>query len=188
MHFRKGLVLGLLLALGAAGCGGADAGDGVATAGGGGDGTASASATPAPMSDEERQVKFAQCMRDKGIDMPDPEIDSGRVRIQAPDSVDPAKMQAAMEKCKQYLPNGGQPKKADPATIEQMRKFAQCMRENGVPDFPDPGADGGIRIQVNPGSKMNPNDPTFKAAQEACAQYRPAPPSGGPDGTTRTQA
>jgi hypothetical protein len=184
MQLRKGLVLGLLLALAAAGCGGkGDDGDGVATAGGGSSSSASASARPDPMTDEERQVKFAQCMRDQGVNMPDPEIDGGRVRMRAPDGADPAKVQAAMEKCKQYLPNGGQPPRSDPQVMEQLRKFAQCMRDNGVPDFPDP-SDGGIRIQASAGSHMNPDDPTFKAAEEACAKYRPAPPSGETPGTT----
>jgi hypothetical protein len=188
MHLRKGLVIGLLLALGAAGCGGADSGDGVATAGGGGDHEASASATPGPMSDEERQVKFAQCMRDQGIDMPDPEIDQGRVRIQIPDGTDPQKARAAREKCKQYLPNGGERPKMNPQQLDQMRRFAQCMRENGIPEFPDPNPDGGIQIQASPGSHMNPDDPTFKAAEEACAKYRPAPPVGASPGTDRRSA
>ncbi len=183
MQLRKGLVLGLLLVLGAlvlgaAGCGGADGGDGVATASGGGDGAASASPTAAPMSDEERRVKFAQCMRDQGVDMPDPEIDRGRVTIRMPDNADPRKAQAAMEKCKQYLPNGGDRPRPNPEQLDQLRRFAQCMRENGIPDFPDPDPDGGVRIESSPGSHMDPDDPTFKAAQEACAKYRPTPPSG----------
>jgi hypothetical protein len=188
MHIRKGLVIGLLLALGAAGCGGADGGDGVATAGGGGDGGTSASPTPGPMSDEERQVKFAQCMRDQGVDMPDPEIDNGRVRVQMPGGTDPQKAQAAMEKCKQYLPNGGERRKPDAQQLDQLRKFAQCMRENGIPEFPDPNPDGGVQIQASPGSHMNPDDPTFKAAEEACAKYRPTPPSGETPRTDRGPA
>jgi hypothetical protein len=189
MHLRKGLVLGLLLALAIApaGCGGGADGDGVATAGGGGDGAASASATPGPMSDEERQVKFSQCMRDQGVDMPDPEIEGGRVRIQAPENADPQKVQTAMEKCKQYLPNGGERPRMNPEQLDQLRRFAQCMRENGIPEFPDPNPDGGIQIQASPGSHMNPDDPTFKAAEEACAKYRPAPPSGATPGTDRRQ-
>jgi hypothetical protein len=179
MQLRKGLVLGLLLALAAAGCGGTDDGDdGVATAGGGPSSTASASAKPSPMTDEERQVRFAQCMRDNGVDMPDPEIDNGRVRIRAPEGADPQKVQAATEKCKQYLPNGGDRPRGNAEMTEQLRKLAQCMRDNGVPEFPDPSEDGGIQVQASPGSHMNPDDPTFKAAEEACAKYRPAPPSG----------
>lgn len=184
MQLRKTLVLGLLLALAAAGCGGTDDGDdGVATAGGNSDSTASASAKPEAMTDEERQVRFAQCMRENGVDMPDPEIDNGRVRIRAPEGADPQKVQAAMEKCKQYLPNGGERPRGNPEMTEQLRKYAQCMRDNGIPEFPDPSADGGIQIQGSPGSHMNPDDPVFKAAEEACAKYQPAPPSGQAPGT-----
>jgi hypothetical protein len=184
MRLRKGLLLGLLLALAAAGCGGTDDGDdGVATAGGGAGATASASAAPPAMTDEERQVRFAQCMRDNGIDMPDPEINNGRVAMRMPPGVDPQKVQAAMEKCKQYLPNGGEPPKSNPQMLEQQRKFAQCMRDNGITEFPDPDPNGGIRVQTSPGSHMNPGDPAFKAAQEACAKYQPAPRSGEGPGT-----
>ncbi len=185
MHLRKVLVFGLLVAVGAAGCGGTDDGDdGIATAGGAGGG-ASASPSAAPMTDEERQVKFAQCMRDQGIDMPDPEIDGGKVTIKMsarPGAAagDPQKMDAAMEKCRQYLPNGGERQKPNPEQLEQARKMSQCMREHGVPDFPDPEPDGGIKTQVTPGSKLNPDDPTFKAAQEACDKYAPKGPGGGP--------
>jgi hypothetical protein len=45
-------------------------------------------------------------------------------------------------------------------------KFAQCMRENGVENFPDPDANGGTRIQVGPESGIEPED--MEAAQKEC--------------------
>jgi len=185
MRLRRALALGLLLGLAAAGCGGTDDGDdGVATAGKGPSRTASASPHAERLTDEERQVRFAQCMREHGIDMPDPEIDGGRVAINLPEGTDRQKVEAAMEKCKQYLPNGGEPPKLDPETTEQLRKYAQCMRDNGISEFPDPDPNGGIRIQAEPGSRLDPEDPTFKAAQKACAKYQPAPRPGDSAGTT----
>jgi hypothetical protein len=44
--------------------------------------------------------------------------------------------------------------------------FAKCMRENGVPSFPDPGADGGFV------KNDKTNNPEFKKAEEACKQYQ----------------
>jgi hypothetical protein len=76
------------------------------------------------------------------------------------------------------MPNGGEPMKADPQMQEQMRKFAQCMRENGVPGFPDPGADGGI--QINGGNGVDPTSEEFKKAEKACAQHGPKLGGGGP--------
>jgi PBP/GOBP family len=177
--------LGLVLAIALSGCGGGDDSDGIASATGNG-AKASSSPSAEALTDEERQVKFAQCMRDQGIDMPDPEINEGRVAIRMPEGTDPKKVQAAMEKCKQYLPNGGEARKANPEQLEQARQFAKCMRENGVPSFPDPDANGGIRIQATPGGDMNPDSPTFKAAQEKCDKYRPSTgPGGGTGGTTK---
>lgn len=56
------------------------------------------------------------------------------------------------------------------ADSDPALKYAQCMRENGVPNFPDP-VDG--RIMVTPESGLDPNSPAFQAAQEACQDYAP---------------
>jgi hypothetical protein len=180
MHIRKGLVFCLLLAASAAGCGGSAGNDGVATAGSPG-GKPTSSAGTANLSQQDQALKFAQCMRDNGVpNFPDPKFsDGGGLSIDVPEGSDPHKVDAAMQTCKQYLPNGGEPPKIDPQRVEQNRKFAKCMRDNGVANFPDPGADGGIQVNGNdPG--MNMDDPKFKAAQNACAQYLP---SGGAPGT-----
>ena len=61
------------------------------------------------------------------------------------------------------------------AGSNQMLKFSGCMRANGVPNFPDPSAGGGI--QISPGSGLNPQSPAFQAAQKTCAKLLPG---GGP--------
>ncbi len=55
------------------------------------------------------------------------------------------------------------------------------MRSHGLPNFPDPGANGGIRI--SPGSGVNPASPAFQSAQSACSKLLPGggPGSGRPD-------
>jgi hypothetical protein len=55
--------------------------------------------------------------------------------------------------------------------------FSQCMRAHGLPNFPDPSAEGGI--QLTPGSGINPFSPAFKSAQTACRKLLPG---GGPGG------
>jgi len=59
-------------------------------------------------------------------------------------------------------------------------KFSQCMRKNGVPNFPDPG--GGRGIQISASSGINPFSPAFKAAQGHCRKLLPGggPPTGPP--------
>jgi hypothetical protein len=57
------------------------------------------------------------------------------------------------------------------------------MRSHGVPNFPDPGAGGGI--QINASSGVNPRSPAFLAAQRACAGLLPG---GGPLGHHASEA
>jgi hypothetical protein len=59
--------------------------------------------------------------------------------------------------------------------VNQSLAFATCMRAHGVPSFPDPSANGGLRI--TPGSGIEPQSPAFQKAQRACGQ---APGGGGP--------
>lgn len=162
----------LALVLSVAGCSGSDGGVKVASV----SGTASPSAGPngdaAGLSEQDKALKFAQCMRDHGVPMEDPQIDGGRVQIRVgggggpvdKSKVDKSKLDAAQQECKEYAPgggpNGGNP---DPQAMENMRKMAQCMRENGVPNFPDPEPAGGIKID---GSVAD--DPDFPAAQQKC--------------------
>ncbi|MFY1674628.1 hypothetical protein ACN27G_32590 [Plantactinospora sp. WMMB334] len=154
-----------LLGLALAGCARADDGPGVATAQGGGGAGPTASASAAAMSDEDRRLEFAKCMRENGVEMPDPEPGEGGIRIQRRPGDDPAKTQAAMEACRHLLPDGGQVQ-LNPEQVEQLRKMATCMRENGVPDFPDPGPDGTMQLPGRGALKLD--DPTFQAAMEKC--------------------
>ena len=51
-----------------------------------------------------------------------------------------------------------------------MVKLAACMRANGVPDFPDPSANGSVILPGNP--DQNANNPTFQNASKVCV-WRP---------------
>jgi hypothetical protein len=178
-------------ALALASCrGDSDDGEGVATAGGAPTSSATGNNSDAGADDgdmAEKMRKFAACMRENGIDMPDPEVDSeGRVRMQIGQGPneggtppDREKFEAAQQACKQYLPNGGEPPKMDPEQVEQARQFAKCMRENGVPDFPDPQADGSVRIEAGPGTGIRPDSQAFKDAHAKCEQYMPRRQAGG---------
>ncbi|MGI8507072.1 MAG: hypothetical protein ACR2MK_09795 [Solirubrobacteraceae bacterium] len=59
-------------------------------------------------------------------------------------------------------------------------KFSTCMRSHGVPDFPDPSSNGGLRLRVGPGSRLNPQSPAFQSAQQTCRKLLPG---GGPPRT-----
>jgi hypothetical protein len=54
----------------------------------------------------------------------------------------------------------------------QFLKFSQCMRANGIPDFPDP-SDGGLSF--NRAGDLNPSNPTFRNASTLCAKQTGVP-------------
>jgi hypothetical protein len=171
-RIRMGLVLGLLLALAlaVAACGGGGKSNGVASLGGADKATATTSAGGGD--DRQKALNYARCMRQHGIDMPDPKFDAnGRVAQQLPQGVGPddPKVKAAAQACNKYLPNGGAPEKPDPQQ-QQMLAFARCMRQHGI-NMPDPKPGGGIDADAAAG--VNPSSPRFKAAWKACQQYEP---------------
>ena len=158
------LLAGLLLAA----CSGGSSGPGVATAG------TSPNTTTAPQTGSNgNPLAFSQCMRAHGVkDFPDPNS-SGQIGIEAGPKSDLAPdnptFQAAQQTCQSLQPK---PSAADQQThLQNALKFSQCMRTHGVKDFPDPVQSGegvGIRISGGQGADLNPNNPTFQAAQRAC--------------------
>jgi hypothetical protein len=172
-------VAAAVLALALAGCGGDDGDDGGGVATVGGAASAAPGASPSASKDDyQAMLEFTECMRGEGIEMDDPEPGAGvRLRLRGSD---PAKTEAAMAKCRHLMPNGGEMRKADPERIEKARQYSKCMRDNGVAGFPDPDPEtGGIMLRAGPGSGLDPNDPTFQAAQKACEKLRPVPPGSG---------
>ncbi|RFS84983.1 hypothetical protein D0T12_15955 [Actinomadura spongiicola] len=159
------LPIALTLAL-TAGCGGDDGGEGVAsvegtkstgTKGGG------AAGGGAKLSRDEMGVKFAQCMRENGVHMDDPKPGEP-LRFMIKD-VPKATVDKAMEACRQYNPQANATGAPDPAQQERGRKFAECMRRNGVEKFPDPKpGQRGIMIDKNTVG----DDPDLESAQRAC--------------------
>jgi hypothetical protein len=132
----------------------------------------------ATTSTEDRSLQYAECVREHGVpDFEDPGPDGG-TKIDG--RQDPAKATAMMEaarECREFAP-GGSPAGGDmsPADIESIHKYAQCMRDNGVPDFPDPDSEG--RITVDGDSGLQLDSPEFKQADEKCASLKGNPGSG----------
>jgi hypothetical protein len=138
------LAVPLLVVAALGGCGSSGTKKEVASAGGG----PASSASAAPQDETELRRKFAQCVRAEGVDMPDagPDGTIGLPAQKAGTKVSEAnaKMAAALEKCREFLPNGGEPPKLTPEDIAKMRDLSKCIRENGVPDYPDPDPETGM--------------------------------------------
>jgi hypothetical protein len=171
------LGLGVVLGLGAAACGGSPDGDGVATLGGDGAGDqqgtggGSGSASKDP---QEAALEFAKCMREHGVDMPDPEVDSqGRIRVTARagrGQADPKKLDEAQRACGHLMGGGGEgPGRLDPKAQDAMLAFARCMREHGI-DMPDPTGDG-LLFNRKRGQGPDPSSSKFKEAERACDHH-----------------
>jgi hypothetical protein len=139
----------------------------------------------------EGALKFSKCMREHGIDMPDPQrvgkggikLSGGKVNFNDP------KMKSAQSACQKYMQIGGG-ETIDPAKRAKLQEaalsYARCMRGQGV-NMPDPkiAGNGGLTFQAGPGSGpksssstgprgglgANPDSPKFKAADKACNHF-----------------
>jgi hypothetical protein len=123
-------------------------------------------------------LKFAQCMRENGVDMPDPQIDEGgfKTQLDGPSSGrKPSRrtMDAADAKCRKYL-DRGRPANLSPEKEAEMRRQAlahsRCMREHGIDGFPDPqfSEGGGMEMRLDSRNGLDPRSPKFQSAEKAC--------------------
>lgn len=144
------------------GCG-ADAPDTQVASGSGTQPTAQSSSASPSLSRDDMAIKFTQCLRENGLDVPDPEPGKGPLfKFDANSGVSQEQVQKAMEACQQYNPQGEGG--TNPQQEENGRKYAECMRKNGVEKFPDPKpGQRGVMIGPEVGE-----DPDFKKAQDAC--------------------
>jgi hypothetical protein len=195
-YWRSGAVAAAaalaLAALGLAACGGGSS-PRVANLGDSSGNSSGSTTTTLPKGNPTQLLdEWASCMRAHGTpDISDPTIDAnGVIHITMPASGTGSGAAGFKSSegvggggpCSVYLTTastalrGGQPlQKPDPARLE---KFSQCMRANGIPDFPDPTGQG-LRLSGGPGSDLNPNNPTFKTASKLCAKKAGVPGLGG---------
>jgi hypothetical protein len=171
------LAVALVALLGLTACGGQAEGSDVATAG---DSTAEPepSATPDESADpDEAALEFAECMRENGVDMPDPEPgQNGGFQLfgGGTGDVDQATLERALEACRDLAPQLEGGAEIDPEMEEQMLALAECMREHGI-DMPDPTTDGGLsRFQLPDGVDREEVD----AAMEECRETVDLPEPG----------
>jgi hypothetical protein len=113
---------------------------------------------------------FGKCMRDAGFSWwPDPDS-SGRIDSSPPAGivVDEAKLAKAQQECSSKYMNPGQAPAMSAEDIQKLKEYSKCMRQNGLPKFPDPDANGNIDLGK---AKIQDNTPEWKKASEACQKY-----------------
>jgi hypothetical protein len=123
----------------------------------------------------EKAVKFAECMRDNGVgEFPDPDA-SGELTIDGVlngSSLDPSTpaWKEAIGACKDLQPPGFTGDEEVTDEEQEVRlEFAQCMRDNGVEDFPDPAKDDPlVDTRRIPSAAENGGMSIINAAMQTC--------------------
>jgi hypothetical protein len=150
-----------------AGCGGPPSGSG----GGAGGGQASSVQQQA----RAVWVDYARCVRVHGYPgFPDPQVDvhgkphfAGSTRIKSIG----AQVQGPCGAILNRLPAAAAGRTpVTPAELHQEILFAGCMRRHGLPQWPDPRADGSFPLASTPYAHMGKSGPVLTALQ-ACRQY-----------------
>ena len=124
--------------------------------------------SPAQLLDE-----WATCMRSHGDpDQVDPTVDATKV-IQITLGW-AGGLRGESGACGSYLSAAetalrGGTSTASPSEATAL-KFAQCMRANGVPTYPDPTTGNNQTVHASSGSNLNPSNPRYQAAATLCTK------------------
>jgi hypothetical protein len=126
-------------------------------------------------SGQEQAVRFAECMRDNGVSgFPDPDPSEGLTidGVVNGSSLDPNSpaWEAAIAACEDLQPPGFTGDEEVTAEEQEERlEFAQCMRDNGVEDFPDPARDAPlVNTNLIPSAATEAGMSAINAAMQAC--------------------
>jgi hypothetical protein len=138
-------------------------------------GTADGSGSPAAT--RSAALKFAGCMRDNGVSQfPDPDASGtytadGLANQSKLDTDSPA-WKKAIAACKDLEPAGFTGYKRSSEQQAAALTFAQCIREHGVTDFPDPEPDAPM-VDTNriPSSNSEGGMAALNAAMHTCGTY-----------------
>jgi hypothetical protein len=180
------------IALATAGCSqnSADTGSSTATSAAAGAASTATGSSPAAVtstgggkatsSTRAKAVKFAECMRSNGVSgFPDPDS-SGALTLDSVangTSVDTssAGWKRAIGACQKLQPPGFTGTGRTPEQQQAALKFAQCVRDHGVKDFPDP-TKGAPLIDTNhiPSAATSAGMAILNAALGHCGKFAAA--------------
>jgi hypothetical protein len=175
--YRRGGRLAFLVAgaaIGLAACSGSSSPRVASLGKNSGHGSVSTTTEPA-RSPTQLLDEWASCMRSHGDPgQVDPTLDATKVIQITLGAGYAGGIRGGNGACGTYLSaaqaalGGGTP--AASANDATALKFAQCMRANGVPTYPDPTGTGNQAIHASSASDLNPANPAFQAASTLCAK------------------
>jgi hypothetical protein len=126
---------------------------------------------------EQATLEFTECMREEGIEFPDIRVDAeGRPQLgELLEDLDTAtpEFRTALTSCATVLTRAGALElTSDPelqaVIIDQLASFSECMRTNGVTDFPDPTPGFNGTGSPYPLGLIPFDHPSFQSATAAC--------------------
>ncbi len=132
-------------------------------------GSTSASVTSSSTPDDETMA-IVNCYRAHGDpSFPDPVYDpsDGRWHFAISPGSAPAGTQQA---CQHLFPSSNASPPVPQAQFQQLVRWAECIRQHGVPNWPDPDPDGSFPLPPS----INPKDAAGQAAGIACKRYLPS--------------
>ncbi|MFI2352014.1 hypothetical protein ACH492_34440 [Streptomyces sp. NPDC019443] len=116
------------------------------------------SETPTPMDPQEKE--YYLCLEKHGVVL---DKEGGRLRVDK-DNYDAKAEKKAQEQCADLLPAR---EEREAAAKRDAQRMADCMREQGVKDYPDPDPETG---EVEFTREMK-SDPAFKHASVVCVEH-----------------
>jgi len=136
----------------------------------------SASSTATAHAAANRQddaLAYAQCVRNHGYaEFPDPDADGGFKFLIDPGSA--PRFKAATDACRDLAPEGMRDEGVTPEQLDALIKLSQCVRENGVPAFPDPGPKGNYDLGK---TGIAPGDMRLDTAIATCREAAGSDPN-----------
>jgi hypothetical protein len=119
------------------------------------------SAAATTQNSNDQMVKFAQCMRGEGIDIPDPQ--GGKLDITVSGGADTkAKFDAALQICQKYMPKE-MPGGASDKDRDRALKMVECLRKRGINALDPPPGSAAVQVQGKPGDQA-----MAEQARQAC--------------------
>jgi hypothetical protein len=113
---------------------------------------------------------ITRCFRQHGDPgFPDPVYDPGDGRWHFGTSPNSAPA-SARQACQNLFPAVQASPPVPQAEFQELLRFARCMRQHGVPDWPDPTVSGDFALPHDLLTKT----PASEAAQSACSRYIPS--------------
>ena len=128
----------------------------------------SASSSTSTASAYAQGVKYSDCMRSHGVpNYPDPGAGGGAAEPTAAIDEQAPAYKSAQTVCAHLHPGSTITPSTSGAQRGGMIVYARCIREHGVPNFPDPrfGSGDTVEVGVVPGEASSP---AFRRAVKAC--------------------